>query len=57
MLYSIYLLTSNRLELTAQGGRLPTPAIRQEGKREMPGIDWANGARIEEGETFTTDPQ
>ena len=54
---TIHISDTNRLEVTAQGGRLSIPAIRQEGKREMPGIDWANGARIEEGETFTTDPQ
>ena len=54
---AIYISDSNRLEVTAQGGRLSIPAIRQEGKREMPGIDWANGARIEGGETFTTDPR
>jgi methionyl-tRNA formyltransferase len=45
---------SNRLEVTAQSGRLSIPEIRQEGKKAMPGIDWANGARLEEGETFTS---
>jgi methionyl-tRNA formyltransferase len=51
---TLYISDSNRLEVTAQSGRLSIPEIRQEGKKAMPGIDWANGARLEEGETFTS---
>jgi methionyl-tRNA formyltransferase len=48
---------SNRLEATAHNGRLSISTVRQEGKKAMLGIDWANGARLGEGETFTNGPQ